>query len=773
MAVTLRASKEGLEMVDRARRKRGWAKADEEWCNVAQTAPASLKRFWRGILIKRDTFIAICEAVGINWQEIADLSETEEKSYPPEPAKITHLLLNNPQSPNTIYQNLPAREYNTFVGRQVELKRLMELLSYEHSAHLISVDGIGGVGKTTLVLEAAYQCLIASRNVDISAKIPKFEAIIFTSAKQNYLTSAGPLQRLKRDSQLRDIFRAIANTLNRRDITHADPEAQLECTRECLSRQRTLLIVDNLESIEDKDNVLSFLYDLPATVKVVITTRDRTLFVPIRLDSLTEKESLQLIVNQTLEKGVHLSPEEAQELYQKTSGIPAAIIYAIGQLATGYLFPDVIAQITEAKGDVAHFCFQSSVTPLVGTAAHLILMALAIFSHTATREAIAFVALPNADPIATADGLARLQQLSLVNQREGRYDMIPLTRRYAIAQMAAYPEFEKEARERWINWYCKFAQECSRDWKEWHIENDSLEAEWENIQAVLEWCISQNRYSDFREIWPHIKGYIHVHGYWDDRLTWTNWLIQETEQRSDWLAMAEAMLERSKTLCFMAEPKQLQEADLLLTKAWELVDKHQPIEKGSSLNSPNNSNYFSLKFDLGINIVVLRIRQEEFSDAQAWLERQKKLLEQTKLRKEKARYLWIHIYYYQAKIYYKIGNHSEAKALYQQTLTLAESVGWLRSIIYTKHWLADVEIALGNLTAAQQLLEAGLPVSERYKDQRCTACYQRSLAILEQLRGNLRKSLHWAELALHGFDNLGMKPEAEEMQQFWQSINKY
>lgn len=765
MAVTLKASKEGLEIVDRARRKRGWAKADEEWCNVAKTAPASLKRFWRGILIKRDTFIAICQALGMDWQEIADLSETEEKSDFPEPAKSTHLLLNNAQSPNTIYQNLPAREYNTFIGRQVELKRLMELLSYEHSAHLISVDGIGGVGKTTLVLEAAYQCLMASNSVDLSKKFPKFEAIIFTSAKQNYLTSAGPLQRLKRDSQLRDIFRAIANTLNRRDITHADPEDQLECTRECLSRQRTLLIVDNLESIEDKDNVLSFLYDLPATVKVIITTRDRALFVPIRLDSLPEKESLQLIENQTLEKGVHLSLEKAQELYQKTSGIPAAIIYAIGQLASGYILKDVLEQITEATGDVAHFCFQSSVTPLIGTPTHLVLMALAIFSHAATREAIAFVALPNADPIATADSLARLQQLSLVTQREGRYDMIPLTRRYAIAQMAAYPEFEKETRERWINWYLKFAQESSRDWKEWQIENDNLEAEWENIRAVLEWCISQNRYSDFREIWPHIKGYIHVHGYWDDRLTWTNWLIQETEKRSNLLAMADAMLERSKTLCFMAEPKQLQEADLLLTKAWELVDKHQPIEEDST--------YFSLKFDLGINIVVLRIRQEEFSDAQAWLERQKKLLEQTQLGEDRSRYLWIHIYYYQAKIYYKTENYTEAKALYQQTLTLAESVGWLRSIIYTKHWLADVEIALGNLTAAQQLLEAGLPVSERYKDQRCTACYQRSLAILEKLRGNLRKSRHWAELALHGFDNLGMKPEAEEMQQFWQSINKY
>ncbi|MGA9379632.1 MAG: NB-ARC domain-containing protein [Phormidium sp.] len=771
MAVTLRASKEGLKMVDRARRKCGWTKADEEWCKVAQTAPASLKRFWRGILIKRDTFIAICQALGINWQEIADLSETEEKPETPKAVKITHLLPTKLQSANTIYQNLPAREYNTFVGRQVELKRLIELLSYQHSAHLISVDGIGGVGKTTLVLEAAYQCLTLSKSVDISPNIPTFEAIIFTSAKQNYLTSAGPLQRLKRDSQLRDICRAIANTLDRRDITHADPKDQLECTRECLTRQRTLLIVDNLETIEDRDNVLSFLYDLPATVKVVITTRDRALFVPIRLNSLAKTDSLQLIEDQSLEKGVILSPTEAEELYQVTSGIPAAIVYAIGQLAAGYILKDVIEQITQATGDIAHFCFQSSVTPLIGKPAHLVLMALAMFPQAATREAIAFVALPNADPIATADALARLQQLSLVIQREGLYDMIPLTRRYAIAQIAAYPEFEKEARERWINWYEKFAQECSLDWKEWHIENGNLEAEWENLQAVLEWCIAHNRYSNFREIWPHIKGYIHVRGYWDDRLTWSNWLIQEAEQRCDWLAVAEAMLERSKTLSFMGQPKQLQEADLLLTKAWELVINTQQTKVNLKLNSPETATNFALNFDLGISIAVLRIRQEKFADAQVWLEQQKNLLEQTELGEEKHHYFWIHIFYYQAEICYKTGNYPQAKLLYEQALSVAESVGWLRSIIYTQHWLADVEIALGNLTIAQKLLEDGLPVSERYKDQHCTASYQRSLAKLEKLRGNLRKSRYWAKLALHGFDNLGMKPEAEEMQEFWQSIN--
>ena len=43
---------------------------------------------------------------------------------------------------SSVVQNLPAREYTTFVGRSREIARLMEVLNYSHSAHLISVDGM-------------------------------------------------------------------------------------------------------------------------------------------------------------------------------------------------------------------------------------------------------------------------------------------------------------------------------------------------------------------------------------------------------------------------------------------------------------------------------------------------------------------------------------------------------------------------------------------------------------------------------------------------------
>jgi AAA-like domain/TIR domain len=76
MRDTIGASEQGLKLIDVARRRKGWTKGCSPiWWQIANTSRATLARFWRGKPIERETFIAICAAVGVpNWQEIADLS---------------------------------------------------------------------------------------------------------------------------------------------------------------------------------------------------------------------------------------------------------------------------------------------------------------------------------------------------------------------------------------------------------------------------------------------------------------------------------------------------------------------------------------------------------------------------------------------------------------------------------------------------------------------------------------------------------------------------
>ncbi len=82
MASTLKASELGLEIVEQARRRKGWTKTCEAWRVSATVSKSTLDRFWMQKPIQYENFKAICEAVGVDWEQIVDLPAIE-------PTKIT------------------------------------------------------------------------------------------------------------------------------------------------------------------------------------------------------------------------------------------------------------------------------------------------------------------------------------------------------------------------------------------------------------------------------------------------------------------------------------------------------------------------------------------------------------------------------------------------------------------------------------------------------------------------------------------------------------
>jgi hypothetical protein len=99
-----------------------------------------------------------------------------------------------PPSRPKVYHNLPQPDYGHFIGREAELAQIYRLLRpYPHSQHaFVTIDGIGGIGKSVLALEIAHRYL---RNYDRIPPEERFEAIIWTSAKQTILTADGIVTR--------------------------------------------------------------------------------------------------------------------------------------------------------------------------------------------------------------------------------------------------------------------------------------------------------------------------------------------------------------------------------------------------------------------------------------------------------------------------------------------------------------------------------------------------------------------------------------------------
>jgi len=158
-----------------------------------------------------------------------------------------------------LHHNLPRRDYIKFIGRQDEMEKIADFLQSGERAWLLTIDGVGGIGKSSLALESAYR-LIEGRPP--FASLYPYQAVVWVSAKQEYLTLDGKIPNSDYFRTLADIYTAIADVLQREDVIRSQPQDQNRIVKKILSGQAVLLIVDNLESVVDK-SVQGFLHNLP------------------------------------------------------------------------------------------------------------------------------------------------------------------------------------------------------------------------------------------------------------------------------------------------------------------------------------------------------------------------------------------------------------------------------------------------------------------------------------------------------------------------------
>ncbi|MDY6897548.1 MAG: AAA family ATPase [Cyanobacteriota bacterium] len=661
----------------------------------------------------------------------------------------TTVKLDRPEKLQPIYHNLPARDCSAFVGRDAEIEEILQLLTFESPTARISIEGLGGVGKTTLVLDIAYRYLQANKDSN-----SRFEAIVFTSAKTHHFTNKGILTRLWRERTLRDILRAIARTIKCPDTATTNFKETYEQVYSRLANMPTLLIIDNLDALEEEQQVLSFLYELPPTVKVIITSRETTPFTRICLKPLTLTEGLTLIQSQAEEKNVELTLDKSRQLYQTTGGIPAAIVYAVSQLAFGYRFVDVSPLITCHQGDFSRFYFDNSMQSLKGHSSYLMLMALALFPKPALFESICYVAGVE-DNNTAVDAFRKLQQLSLISYQQERYSILPLTREYALSELLANPEFESAARKRWIDFYLEFTQQhggkYEKEWNDYH----ELEAEWDNICEVMEWCIAEDKYSIVCSLWRYINCYTYSQGYrqnrlsyWDTPLHWLEWLIEAAQKREDSSNIALMMSDYAWKLILIGQPQHLKQADNLLSQAWKLLHYLTANEQA----------------DLGIRIVVWYIQLEQFGFARFWINQVQTILDDSFIEESASVYFSLQVLYYKGEIYYKSGDYQRSQLLFQEIVQQSRKIGWERMIFLAKDFLADISIKQGKIEQAQKFLMEGMQTAHDNKDDCSRAYVMRSLARLEFRQGNFSVAQTWANQAKAGFDDLGMISEAEETQ---------
>src|SRR5579884_644351 len=98
---------------------------------------------------------------------------------------------------------------------------------------------MGGIGKTTLAIEAARCCLPGAA----SDHDQWYEAVVWISAKD----------RPEQKYWLGEVLDTVARVLSYPTITQMSSEQKPSEIDHLLRKHRTLLIVDNFETIDDRD----------------------------------------------------------------------------------------------------------------------------------------------------------------------------------------------------------------------------------------------------------------------------------------------------------------------------------------------------------------------------------------------------------------------------------------------------------------------------------------------------------------------------------------
>jgi LuxR family glucitol operon transcriptional activator len=220
---------------------------------------------------------------------------------------------------------------------------------------IIGVEGIGGVGKSTLAIEVSHLCI--ENNL--------FETVIWISAKEAILTLHGIEPVIPEAKTLSDILITIGTNLGNPTIGNLSIQDQIKRAYNLLSRQTTLLVLDNFESLSKNEqrDILDFLRRSPITLKVVITSRERVSEGQIiRLQGLSFEESHALLDWDAQQKNIHLTKDQSKYLVDLTGGLPLALLWVQGQIAVlGYSVTKVLDKLSlDADIPILQYCFNHS-----------------------------------------------------------------------------------------------------------------------------------------------------------------------------------------------------------------------------------------------------------------------------------------------------------------------------------------------------------------------------------------------------------------------------
>lgn len=221
---------------------------------------------------------------------------------------------------------LGPQRHGELVGLEEPLAKLQALVTTPAPPWLIALEGIGGIGKTTLANALLHRVIDAGQVDDIA----------WISAQREHLSLMGQVEAEQRPVlTAAELIEALAQQL----IPGSPPDRQANALRARLKELPHIIVIDNLETVIDVESLLPTLQMWANPTKFVLTARESLFGIPnlyhAKVEELSTSHALQLIRQEAAMRGLPVlatsSDAELLPIVETVGGNPLALRLVVGQ----------------------------------------------------------------------------------------------------------------------------------------------------------------------------------------------------------------------------------------------------------------------------------------------------------------------------------------------------------------------------------------------------------------------------------------------------------
>lgn len=339
---------------------------------------------------------------------------------------------------------LEAPFYDRLFGVENHLDALSDLLTTNESMWLLLIEGMGGIGKTSLA-DALMRRAI-DRNL--------FEDFGWISARQQRFQLSGNIRAVNASALTAESLVETLATQLLVDTPLSVPFSAKQAFPLLQTRLKQiphLIVVDNLETVADVEGLLPTLQRLADPSKFVLTSRksiqDEVTVYPFKVPALRETDALNLVRH---EAGLRNQPELAtgsdeqlRPIFDTVGGNPLALRLVVGQSHI-HALPDILENLQEARGQAVENLYSyiyRYAWDHLDDLTRRVLVAMPFVPENggdlAYLAKVSGLAMPD-----LSNGLAQLVMLNLIDRNgdlaESRYTIHSLTRTFLHKQVVAW-----------------------------------------------------------------------------------------------------------------------------------------------------------------------------------------------------------------------------------------------------------------------------------------------------------------------------------------------